>query len=192
MTHVFKANQVVDCKGMACPMPIVRTKKALDAVKPGEVVEMQATDAGSLADIRSWAQNTGHHYLGTLHEGAVMKHFIRKVSVEETKEDIAFTPEIGNEEIQGLLEAGRKARILDVREPAEYAFCHIPGAIGVPLGELEARLGELDADETYYVICRTGRRSGMACRLLKANGYSASNVVPGMSEWRGPTEQSAR
>lgn len=189
MTQTFTANQVLDCKGLACPMPIVRTKKAMDGLLPGEVIEMQATDVGSLADIQGWAKNTGHQYLGTLREGGVLKHFIRKASPEETKEEVPFSPEIANETVVSLLEQGRKAVILDVREPAEFAFNHIPGAISIPLGELDGRMNELDRSEELYVICRTGRRSGLACQRLKENGYKVSNVMPGMTAWTGPTEQ---
>jgi len=188
----IQANQVLDCKGLACPMPIVRTKKAIDALQPGEVIEMQATDAGSLADIQGWAKNTGHQYLGTLREGEVLKHFIRKASLDEVKEEVPFAPAISNDELMPLAEAGGQAVVLDVREPAEYAFGHIPGAVSIPLGDLESRLGELDEAKDYYVICRTGRRSGLACQLLKEKGYRASNVVPGMSEWNVPVVQTER
>ncbi|QMV43540.1 sulfurtransferase TusA family protein [Cohnella cholangitidis] len=190
MTQTFTANQVLDCKGLACPMPIVRTKKAMDGLLPGEVIEMQATDVGSLADIQGWAKNTGHQYLGTLREGGVLKHFIRKASPEEMKDEVPFSPEIANETVKSLLEQGGKAAILDVREPAEFAFSHIPGAISIPIGELDSRMNELDRSEELYVICRTGRRSGLACQRLKENGYKVSNVMPGMTAWSGPTEQS--
>jgi len=190
MTQTYAANQLLDCKGLACPMPIVRTKKAMDALKPGEVIEMQATDAGSLADIQGWARSTGHQYLGTLREGEVLRHFIRKASEDEAREEIPYSPEVGNEAVRRLPANGGNTVVLDVREPAEFAFRHIPGALSVPLGELEARLPELDANADYYVVCRTGRRSAMACRLLKEKGYSAFNVVPGMSEWDGPTARS--
>jgi len=192
MAQTFTANQVLDCKGLACPMPIVRTKKAMDALSPGDVIEMQATDAGSLADIQGWARSTGHHYLGTLREGDVLKHFIRKASAAESKEENPYSPEIGNETLEGVLDIGGKAIVLDVREPAEYGFRHIPGSINIPLGDLERRVDELDPEAAYYVVCRTGRRSALACVLLKEKGCSATNVVPGMSEWNGPAEQSER
>jgi len=191
MTQTYTANQVLDCKGLACPMPIVRTKKAMDNLKPGEVIEMQATDVGSLADIQGWARNTGHQYLGTLREGEVLKHFIRKASDDEVREEIPYAPEVGNDALKSLLASGSGSlHVLDVREPAEYAFQHIPGAVSIPLGELDSRLTELDAKADYYVVCRSGRRSAMACRLLREKGFAASNVVPGMSEWDGPTERS--
>lgn len=61
----IKVDQVLDCKGLSCPLPIVRTKKAMDQLEAGQVIEVQATDKGSLADIQGWARNTGNQYLGT-------------------------------------------------------------------------------------------------------------------------------
>jgi len=190
MSKQLYANQVLDCTGLACPMPIVKTKKAIEAMNPGEVVEMQATDRGSLADIQGWAKNTGHQYLGTLQEGGLLRHFIRKAAAEEEREDVIYPHSITNEDIARKLAAGERLRLIDVREPAEFAFGHIPGAHSIPLGELAGRLGELDADSQIYLICRTGRRSGYACQLLSEQGYRPVNVMPGMSEWTGPTAQS--
>lgn len=51
----IKVNHVLDAKGLACPMPIVKTKKALSDLNAGEVIEVQATDKGSTADIQAWA-----------------------------------------------------------------------------------------------------------------------------------------
>ncbi|ASJ56610.1 hypothetical protein BP422_25565 [Brevibacillus formosus] len=67
----FSPDKTVDCKGFACPMPVVRTKKAMEEMLPGQVMEVQATDKGSLADLKSWANNTGHEFLGTIQEGEV-------------------------------------------------------------------------------------------------------------------------
>ncbi|RKP54033.1 hypothetical protein D7Z26_11630 [Cohnella endophytica] len=185
----FSANQVLDCKGLACPMPIVRTKKAMDGLKPGEVIEMQATDKGSLADIQGWAKNTGHYYLGTLHEGAVLRHFVRKASAEEEKEDATYGRSINNEELIAKLDAKDAIVVLDVREPAEYGFGHILGAVSIPLGELDNKHGELSKESEIYVVCRTGKRSNYACLHLNEKGFNVTNVVPGMSEWNGPKEE---
>ncbi|MFC5402863.1 sulfurtransferase TusA family protein [Cohnella soli] len=189
MTTTFTANQVLDCKGLACPMPIVRTKKAIEALKPGEVIEMQATDKGSLADIQGWAKNTGHQYLGTLHEGEVLKHYVRKASADEEKAETMFGRTISNDELLAKLDAKEAILVLDVREPAEYGFGHIPGALSIPLGELESRAGELPKDKELFVVCRTGKRSNFACLLLEEKGYQVTNVLPGMLEWSGSREE---
>ncbi|MEX2462399.1 MAG: sulfurtransferase TusA family protein, partial [Paenibacillaceae bacterium] len=88
ITSVIQADKTLDCKGLACPMPIVKTKKAMNEIQSGQVIEVQATDKGSLADMQGWAKNTGHQYLGTVHEGEVLKHYLRKASPNEVKEEM--------------------------------------------------------------------------------------------------------
>ncbi|WP_201007794.1 sulfurtransferase TusA family protein [Paenibacillus glycanilyticus] len=186
----IKVNQVLDCKGLACPMPIVKTKKAMDQLESGQVIEVQATDKGSLADIQGWARNTGHQYLGTVEEGDLLKHYLRKSSPNEVKEEKKHPLTASNDELLKRLQAAENITILDVRESAEYSFNRIPVAVSIPLGELEDRLGELKPEDELYVVCRTGARSDLACQLLASKGFKqVKNVIPGMSEWTGPTEK---
>ena len=186
---MIKADAVLDCQGMSCPMPVVQTKKALDALMPGQVLEIRSTDRGTLADLPAWAKNTGHHYLGSTEEGRLLVHYIRKADSHELKPMQRYPHIVHNEELMQKL-ADKKDRnlvVLDVREPAEYAFGHIPGALSIPLGELEQRLAELNCDDDIYVICRTGNRSDMAATILAERGFKhVWNVVPGMSGWTGP------
>ncbi|MCA1058635.1 sulfurtransferase TusA family protein [Rossellomorea aquimaris] len=180
----IESNIVLDAKGLACPMPIVKTKKALKDMEAGHVIEIQATDKGSKADLQAWAKSSGHDYLGTIEEGDVLKHFLRKSSGEEAVER---KHEVVTD--NGTLESklgDENVVILDVREKAEYAFKHIPGSISMPLGDLETRVDELNKDKDIYVVCRTGNRSDMAAQMLSEKGFAnVINVVPGMSEWTG-------
>ena len=80
-------------------------------------------------------------------------------------------------------------QVVDVREEAEYAFAHIPGAVSLPIGELEDKLDNLSKDKELYVICRTGHRSDLAAQKLTAKGFDkVVNVVPGMTDWTGDLE----
>lgn len=183
-----KVDVQLDCKGLSCPMPIVRTKKAMDQLEPGQVIEVQATDPGSRADIQSWAKNSGHQYLGTIQEGNLLKHYLRKAGnfVENRKHPHV----IQNEELMQKLNSNKNIYILDVREPAEFAFGHIPGACSIPLGDIENKMDEIPKDRPVYVICRTGTRSDIAAQLLAGKGFeNVINVLPGMSEWTGPVDQ---
>jgi rhodanese-related sulfurtransferase/TusA-related sulfurtransferase len=189
----IQADITLDCVGLACPMPLVKTKKAMDQLQSGQVIKMQATDKGSLADLQSWAKNTGNQYLGTIYEGNVMHHYVRKANPNEVKEAAKFPQIVSNEELQAKLSAGEQVTVLDVREPAEHAFHRVPGAISIPLGDLERRMNELAKEQALYVICRTGNRSDMACLQLAEHGFSnVYNVVPGMSGWNGATEGGAQ
>jgi TusA-related sulfurtransferase/rhodanese-related sulfurtransferase len=186
----IKTDKVLDAKGLACPMPIVKTKKAIEEIEPGQVIEVHATDKGSKADIQGWAKNTGHQYLGTIEDGDVLKHYLRKANPNEVKEETKFPHTATNEELQKRLEANENLTVLDVREPAEYAFSRIQGAKSIPLGELEGRLGELNPEDDIHVVCRTGNRSDLAAQLLTEKGFKkVKNVIPGMSQWTGPIEK---
>jgi rhodanese-related sulfurtransferase len=74
--------------------------------------------------------------------------------------------------------------LLDVREDDEWAAGHAPTAQHVPMGELRARLDELPASGTVYVICRSGVRSARVVGYLNANGWDAVNVDGGMLAWQ--------
>ena len=177
----IKADVQLDAKGLACPMPIVKTRKAIKDIEEGQVLEVQATDKGSKADFAAWAESTGHQYIGTNEEDGVLYHYIRKCLDGDVAEK-SFEPTISNEEI-----LNKDGLILDVREEAEYAFGHIEKAKSIPMGDLEARLDELDPEQEIYVICRTGKRSDFAAQKLAANGFNkVYNVLPGMKDWNGP------
>lgn len=181
------SNVMLDAKGLACPMPIVRTRKVMKEMEAGQVLEVQATDKGSKADLQAWAESTGQQYLGTVEDGDVLKHFLRKASDEE-KGTPSYPHIADNAQLEQKLQSDESIVVLDVREPAEYAFRHIPNAVSIPLGDIENRLGELNKQTEIYVICRTGTRSDMAAQKLAANGFErVLNVVPGMSSWSGPT-----
>jgi NADPH-dependent 2,4-dienoyl-CoA reductase/sulfur reductase-like enzyme/rhodanese-related sulfurtransferase len=72
------------------------------------------------------------------------------------------------------------AFILDVREKAELAVEHVPGALNIPLGELRSRLDELPRDREIHVLCRSGQRAYLATRVLLQNGFEARNISGGM------------
>ncbi|MEK5389394.1 sulfurtransferase TusA family protein [Margalitia sp. FSL K6-0131] len=181
-------NAILDAKGLACPMPIVNTKKALKTLEPGQVLEVQATDRGSKADMKAWAESTGHQYLGTIEEGDVLKHYLRKASNEEEQEKVHANT-IHNDELLKKLDAAENIVVLDVRETAEYAFNHIPTAMSIPLGELEDHVDGLNKEDEIYVVCRSGNRSDLAAQMLVKKGFTkVVNVIPGMSQWSGKTE----
>ena len=185
---MIKTDFVLDAKGLACPMPIVKTKKAINNLEAGQVLEVQATDKGSKADIKAWSESSGHQYLGTVEEGDVLKHYLRKASGEEKLEK-KHPHVISNDELDQKLSSKEELIVLDVREQAEYVFSHIPKAKSIPLGELENRLDELNPETPIYVVCRTGNRSDLAAQKLTDIGFKqVVNVVPGMSGWDSQTE----
>jgi rhodanese-related sulfurtransferase len=74
--------------------------------------------------------------------------------------------------------------ILDVRTDAEFSEGHIEGAINIPVGELEGRLGELDRDDEMLVYCRTGNRSRTAVGILEGNDFNKIyHMNNGITAW---------
>ncbi|MBB6734445.1 sulfurtransferase TusA family protein [Cohnella zeiphila] len=75
----MKIDVVVDTKGMACPMPIVKAKKALDGLASGQVMEVLSTDKGSVNDFRAWVKQTNHELLGHEEDNGVYKFYVKKI-----------------------------------------------------------------------------------------------------------------
>jgi tRNA 2-thiouridine synthesizing protein A len=71
-------NETLDCSGLSCPMPILKTKKAIDALQPGQVLKMIATDPGSKPDVEAWSRKTGHEVLEYQQSGEKHIFFIKK------------------------------------------------------------------------------------------------------------------
>ena len=72
------ADVVLDAKGLNCPLPILRTKKALQNMKPGGLLEVLATDAGSVADFESFCRQTGNQLVSSNKEGDVYKFVVKR------------------------------------------------------------------------------------------------------------------
>ncbi len=71
-------DQELDCSGLACPMPILKTKKAIDGMQLGQVLKMTSTDPGSVPDINAWTSKTGHQLLGHEEQGEKKVFYIKK------------------------------------------------------------------------------------------------------------------
>jgi len=85
--------------------------------------------------------------------------------------------EVGLQDLERVLQDG--ALLLDVRESAEYAEGHVPGARLLPLSVLPVGLHELPRDQPVYVVCQAGGRSAQAAELLTSAGVDARSVSGG-------------
>ena len=72
------ADRTLDCVGLFCPMPILKTRDALKGMAIGQVLEMTSDDPASEADMKSWTARTGHELLGIEKNGAVFRFVVRK------------------------------------------------------------------------------------------------------------------
>jgi rhodanese-related sulfurtransferase len=76
-------------------------------------------------------------------------------------------------------------QVVDVREGAELTKARVDGATHIPLGQLSARLGELDRERPIAFLCASGHRSAMATRAAAKAGLDASNIKGGIKAWTG-------
>ncbi|MFA9417401.1 sulfurtransferase TusA family protein [Natrinema sp. HArc-T2] len=81
MSEAFDIAETLDVKGASCPMPVVKTKSAIDDLAEGEILEVVATDSGSMSDLDGWATGTdGVELLEQVEDGDVYKHYVQKTA----------------------------------------------------------------------------------------------------------------
>ncbi|QIZ68341.1 rhodanese-like domain-containing protein [Geobacillus subterraneus] len=86
----------------------------------------------------------------------------------------------------------RKAQLVDVREPDEFAAGHILGARNIPLTQLRMRMKELRKDQPIYLYCQNGLRSGRAAQMLYRKGYrNLYHLKGGFKKWTGKIKKNA-
>jgi rhodanese-related sulfurtransferase len=87
-------------------------------------------------------------------------------------------------ELRARLDRGDAITILDVREPEELRIAEFPGALHIPMGEIPARLGELDRSGELVVVCHHGMRSAQIAMYLARAGFErVANLTGGIDEW---------
>ncbi len=69
---------VLDAKGLSCPMPLLRTKKEMNKLNSGDILQVDGTDPGSRNDIPGWCSRSGHEYLGEKEQSGYFSFFIKK------------------------------------------------------------------------------------------------------------------
>ena len=78
MADVIKEDQVLDCSGMLCPMPVVKATKAIKTMESGQILKMIATDPGAPPDMEAWSRQTGNELLLSTQEDGKFIFFLRK------------------------------------------------------------------------------------------------------------------
>ncbi|MBI5816292.1 MAG: sulfurtransferase TusA family protein [Nitrospinae bacterium] len=74
----MNADKCIDCKGLSCPEPILHTKMAINSLSSGQVLEVLATDPGSVNDMAAWSKRTGNPIVGSSETGGVYQFFIKR------------------------------------------------------------------------------------------------------------------
>jgi adenylyltransferase/sulfurtransferase len=109
-----------------------------------------------------------------------------------TVQELADVPELAPAELAAAMAAaGADLRLVDVREPEEFASGHLRGAINLPLGALEQDPGRIPSGASVVFVCRSGARSRRACALARRAGFgSARQLAGGLLAWRESQEPS--
>ena len=81
MSSEYTVTETLDVKGQSCPMPIVKTKQAIDDLETGDVLAVVATDSGSMSDVRGWAEGTdGVELLEQVEDEDLYTHYVEKTA----------------------------------------------------------------------------------------------------------------
>lgn len=70
--------KTLDAKGLSCPMPLLRTKKEIDKIGSGDILEILGTDPGSRNDLPGWCERSGHEYVGEKEDSGFFRFYIKK------------------------------------------------------------------------------------------------------------------
>ncbi|HEX8228251.1 MAG TPA: rhodanese-like domain-containing protein [Chloroflexia bacterium] len=99
------------------------------------------------------------------------------------EDPFAGVPQVDPKATQEHFELG-EVDLLDVREPEEWNQGHIEGAKWIPMGHLQTRWRELDAERKLVVVCHSGSRSNYVAAMLRQVGIDAANLEGGMLAWQ--------
>ena len=75
----LKADKTLDCTGMLCPVPVIKTSKAIKELQVGQVLQMVAIDPGAPADMDAWSRQTGNELLDSHKEGDKFVFYFRRI-----------------------------------------------------------------------------------------------------------------
>ena len=155
-TYRLLGAQIIGRDGVDKRIDVLAT--ALRAgLKGYELAELELASAPPYSSAKD-PVNIAGYMIGNLKDGLVRQWYY---------EDAAALPRDGS------------AILLDTRTAGEYARGHIEGFLNIPVDELRERLGELERGKPVYVICQSGLRSYIACRILAENGFDAYNFAGG-------------
>jgi sulfur-carrier protein adenylyltransferase/sulfurtransferase len=127
----------------------------------------------------------------TIHELIDYDQFCGIPQADAEAEKEMDVPTITAVELRKKFDRHEKFVLVDVREPYEYDICNIPGSKLIPLGELHARLSELDSADDIVLHCKVGSRSAKALKILQEAGFrKLSNLRGGITAWADEVDPS--
>jgi sulfur-carrier protein adenylyltransferase/sulfurtransferase len=120
----------------------------------------------------------------TIHELIDYDQFCGIPQADAEAEKEMDVPTVTARDLKAKMERQEPFVLVDVREPYEYEICRIPGSKLIPVGELPARLSELDTADEIVLQCKTGSRSARALHVLQEAGFrKLTNLQGGITAW---------
>lgn len=77
MTDDIKPDETLDCRGLSCPMPVLKTKKAVGKMKSGQILELLSSDPGTKNDLPAFIERSGHEYLGDKDDQGFTRFYLK-------------------------------------------------------------------------------------------------------------------
>ncbi len=77
MVEDIKPDETLDCRGLSCPMPVLKTKKTISKMESGQILEILSTDPGTKNDMPSFASRSGHEYLGEKDDEGFFRFYLK-------------------------------------------------------------------------------------------------------------------
>jgi rhodanese-related sulfurtransferase len=99
------------------------------------------------------------------------------------QEEVSVAASISVRDLMDSRGGSDRFQLVDVRSPSEYATGHIPGAVNIPMEQIESRMRDLDRDDPIVLICQSGKRARMVAGLLEPCGKDLRVLEGGTSAW---------
>ncbi|MEN5092076.1 metalloregulator ArsR/SmtB family transcription factor [Pseudomonas protegens] len=182
LEHIARGEQPVERLVEASGLSVANTSQHLQQLRRGGFVQ---TRRDGKRVLYSLSPGPLVSLLGALREYVEYNHGLIRQLLADSEQQPARLEGISREELRQRLQEGGMT-LLDVRSPEEFAQGHLPGAINIPLDDLEQRLAELPADQELVAYCRGPYcvLSQNAAALLRAKGFKVRRLDEGFSDWQ--------
>ncbi|KAF0864928.1 metalloregulator ArsR/SmtB family transcription factor [Pseudomonas sp. LD120] len=182
LQHIARGELPVERLVEASGLSVANTSQHLQQLRRGGLVQ---TRRDGKRVLYSLSQGPLASLLGALRQYVDYNHGQIRQLLADSEQQPMRLEGISREELRQRLQEGAMT-LLDVRSPEEFAQGHLPGAINIPLDELEQRLAELTADQELVAYCRGPYcvLSHNAAALLRAKGFKVRRLDQGFTDWQ--------
>jgi len=158
-------------------IPLSELDRRLEEIPRDRPVVLYCRSGNRSGQAASWLDSQGYKNLLNL-DGGIIAWYQQGLPLDTQPVDEVYqaVPYVDLTPHEAQTWVGEGALVLDVREPFEFAQGHLPGAINIPLGQLERRVAGLPKDGKLLVVCASGGRSSTAAEYLVSRGFAKDKV----------------